>query len=249
MNTRLQVEHPVTEMITGIDLVREQIRIAAGLPLSFKQKDVTFEGHAIEVRVNAENPRTFTPSPGRVVDFHAPGGLGVRLDSAIYSGYQIPPYYDSLIGKLIVHAHDRALGDGGMRAQNFLNFERRHLETTGLDDVHARPAQQAIRAALEHRHVAGTEPAVTECSGGLLRPLPILVEHIGAADFQPAGRAVDHIGFEVKNLQEFLARLEAQGIKPSVTFRRVDALGINIAFIVDPWGTNIELTEGLDKIQ
>ncbi len=108
MNTRLQVEHPVTEMITGIDLVREQIRIAAGLPLSFKQKDVTFEGHAIEVRVNAENPRTFTPSPGRVVDFHAPGGLGVRLDSAIYAGYQIPPYYDSLIGKLIVHAHNRA---------------------------------------------------------------------------------------------------------------------------------------------
>jgi acetyl-CoA carboxylase biotin carboxylase subunit len=107
MNTRLQVEHPVTEAITGIDLVREQIRIAAGLPLSFKQKDVTFEGHAIEVRVNAENPRTFTPSPGRVIDFHAPGGLGVRLDSAIYAGYQIPPYYDSLIGKLIVHAHDR----------------------------------------------------------------------------------------------------------------------------------------------
>jgi acetyl-CoA carboxylase biotin carboxylase subunit len=108
MNTRLQVEHPVTEMITGIDLVREQIRIAAGMPLSFKQKDITFEGHAIEVRVNAENPRTFTPSPGRVIDFHAPGGLGVRLDSAIYAGYQIPPYYDSLIGKLIVHAHDRA---------------------------------------------------------------------------------------------------------------------------------------------
>jgi acetyl-CoA carboxylase biotin carboxylase subunit len=108
MNTRLQVEHPVTEMITGIDLVREQIRIAAGLPLSFKQKDITFEGHAIEVRVNAENPRTFMPSPGRVIDFHAPGGLGVRLDSAIYAGYQIPPYYDSLIGKLIVHAHDRA---------------------------------------------------------------------------------------------------------------------------------------------
>ncbi len=108
MNTRLQVEHRVTEMITGIDLVREQIRIAAGLPLSFRQRDITFEGHAIEVRVNAENPRTFTPSPGRVIDFHAPGGLGVRLDSAIYAGYQIPPYYDSLIGKLIVHAHDRA---------------------------------------------------------------------------------------------------------------------------------------------
>ena len=107
MNTRLQVEHPVTEAITGIDLVREQIRIAAGLPLSFAQKDVTIEGHAIECRINAENPKTFTPSPGLVTDFHAPGGLGVRLDSALYAGYSIPPYYDSLIGKLIVHGRDR----------------------------------------------------------------------------------------------------------------------------------------------
>lgn len=107
MNTRLQVEHPVTEMITGVDLVREQIRIAAGLPLSFTQEDVVFEGHAIECRINAENPETFTPSPGKVNDFHAPGGLGVRLDSAIFAGYSIPPYYDSLIGKLIVHGRDR----------------------------------------------------------------------------------------------------------------------------------------------
>ena len=107
MNTRLQVEHPVTEAITGIDIVREQIRIAAGLPLSFTQKDVVFEGHAIECRINAENPRTFTPSPGMVTDFHAPGGLGVRLDSALYAGYVIPPYYDSLAGKLIVHGRDR----------------------------------------------------------------------------------------------------------------------------------------------
>ena len=107
MNTRLQVEHPVTEMITGIDLVREQIRIAAGLPLSFRQEDVFFEGHAIECRINAENPRTFTPSPGTITDFHAPGGLGVRLDSALYTGYTIPPYYDSLAGKLIVHGRDR----------------------------------------------------------------------------------------------------------------------------------------------
>jgi acetyl-CoA carboxylase biotin carboxylase subunit len=107
MNTRLQVEHPVTEAITGIDLVREQIRIAAGLPLSFKQEDVVFEGHAIECRINAENPKTFTPSPGLVTDFHAPGGLGVRLDSALYAGYSIPPYYDSLVGKLIVHGRDR----------------------------------------------------------------------------------------------------------------------------------------------
>jgi acetyl-CoA carboxylase biotin carboxylase subunit len=108
MNTRLQVEHPVTEAITDIDLVREQIRIAAGLPLSFTQDEVVFEGHAIECRINAESPRTFTPSPGLVTDFHAPGGLGVRLDSAIYAGYSIPPYYDSLIGKLIVHGRDRA---------------------------------------------------------------------------------------------------------------------------------------------
>ena len=107
MNTRLQVEHPVTEAITGIDLVREQIRVAAGLPLSFSQSEIVFEGHAIECRINAENPRTFTPSPGLVTDFHAPGGLGVRLDSALYAGYSIPPYYDSLAGKLIVHGRDR----------------------------------------------------------------------------------------------------------------------------------------------
>ncbi|HEY5105349.1 MAG TPA: acetyl-CoA carboxylase biotin carboxylase subunit [Caulobacteraceae bacterium] len=107
MNTRLQVEHPVTEAITGIDLVREQIRIAAGLPLSFTQQDIVFEGHAIECRINAENPRTFVPSPGLITDFHAPGGLGVRLDSALYAGYFMPPFYDSLAGKLIVHGRDR----------------------------------------------------------------------------------------------------------------------------------------------
>jgi len=108
MNTRLQVEHPVTEMITGIDLVREQIRIADGAELSMKQSDVKFRGHAIECRVNAEDPLTFRPSPGRITGFHPPGGLGVRLDSAIYAGYAIPPNYDSLIGKLIVHGRDRA---------------------------------------------------------------------------------------------------------------------------------------------
>jgi acetyl-CoA carboxylase, biotin carboxylase subunit len=107
MNTRLQVEHPVTEMITGIDLVREQIRIADGMPLSIKQDDVRFNGASIECRINAENPVTFTPSPGKISDYHAPGGLGVRLDSAIYAGYQIPPFYDSLIGKLIIHGRDR----------------------------------------------------------------------------------------------------------------------------------------------
>ena len=107
MNTRLQVEHPVTEMITGIDLVREQIRVADGAPLGITQDDITFEGWAIECRINAENPKTFAPSPGMVTEFHAPGGLGVRLDSALYAGYSIPPYYDSLIGKLIVHGRTR----------------------------------------------------------------------------------------------------------------------------------------------
>jgi acetyl-CoA carboxylase biotin carboxylase subunit len=107
MNTRLQVEHPITEMITGVDLVREQIRIAAGMPLEFTQKDIRFEGHAIECRVNAENPETFMPSPGKVSDYHAPGGLGVRVDSALYAGYAIPPYYDSLIAKLVVHGQSR----------------------------------------------------------------------------------------------------------------------------------------------
>jgi acetyl-CoA carboxylase biotin carboxylase subunit len=107
MNTRLQVEHPVTEAITGIDIVREQIRIAAGGHLDMTQDDVVFEGHAIECRINAENPFTFRPSPGLITQFHAPGGLGVRFDSAIYTDYRIPPYYDSLAGKLIVHARTR----------------------------------------------------------------------------------------------------------------------------------------------
>src|SRR3984885_8442588 len=101
MNTRIQVEHPVTEMITGIDLVNEQIKIAAGSPLSIKQSDVQIEGHAIECRINAENAATFRPSPGTISYYHPPGGLGVRVDSAVYQGYKIPPYYDSLVGKLI----------------------------------------------------------------------------------------------------------------------------------------------------
>ncbi len=107
MNTRLQVEHTITEMITGLDLVIEQIRIAAGGPLSLRQEDVRFDGHAIECRINAENPHTFRPSPGTITHFHPPGGLGVRVDSGAYAGYTIPPYYDSLIGKLIVHARTR----------------------------------------------------------------------------------------------------------------------------------------------
>ncbi|HXA25780.1 MAG TPA: acetyl-CoA carboxylase biotin carboxylase subunit [Acetobacteraceae bacterium] len=107
MNTRLQVEHPVTEMVCGIDLVREQIRIAAGAPLGYTQRDIRFSGHAIECRITAEDPVSFTPSPGRVTAFHAPGGLGVRIDSALYAGYVVPTQYDSLVAKLIVHAPTR----------------------------------------------------------------------------------------------------------------------------------------------
>ncbi|MEH3147134.1 MAG: acetyl-CoA carboxylase biotin carboxylase subunit [Methylobacterium frigidaeris] len=107
MNTRIQVEHPVTEMITGIDLVNEQIRVAAGAPLSVRQADIRVEGHAIECRINAEHPATFRPSPGTITYFHPPGGLGVRVDSAAFQGYRIPPHYDSLVGKLIVHGRTR----------------------------------------------------------------------------------------------------------------------------------------------
>ena len=107
MNTRIQVEHPVTEMITDIDLIFEQIRVAAGANLAIKQSDVKFHGHAVECRINAENPVSFRPSPGKILHYHPPGGLGVRIDSAVYQGYTIPPYYDSLVGKLIVHGKTR----------------------------------------------------------------------------------------------------------------------------------------------
>jgi len=112
MNTRLQVEHPVTEMITGLDLVREQIRVAEGHPLTLRQEDVQFRGHAIECRINAEDPRTFAPSPGTVQQYHAPGGMHVRVDSGLYQGYRVPPYYDSMIAKLIVYGTTR---DGALR--------------------------------------------------------------------------------------------------------------------------------------
>ena len=115
MNTRLQVEHPVTEMVCGIDLVKEQLRVAAGEKLGYSQADISFSGHAIECRITAEDPETFAPSPGRVNTFHAPGGLGVRVDSALYSGYAVPPHYDSLVAKLVVHGKTRAEAIGRMR--------------------------------------------------------------------------------------------------------------------------------------
>ncbi len=115
MNTRLQVEHPVTEMVCGVDLVREQLRVAAGHPLGYEQADIEFRGHAIECRVTAEDPETFLPTPGRVDVFHAPGGLGVRVDSALYAGYVVPPYYDSMVAKLIVHAPTRPEAIARMR--------------------------------------------------------------------------------------------------------------------------------------
>ena len=107
MNTRLQVEHPITEMISRIDIVREQIRIADGAPLGYRQQDINLVGHAIECRINAENPETFIPTPGRIRDYHPPGGLGVRVDSALYAGYRVPAEYDSLIAKLVVHGTSR----------------------------------------------------------------------------------------------------------------------------------------------
>ena len=107
MNTRIQVEHPVSEMVTGVDIIKEQLRIASGLGISFKQGDITIKGHAIECRINAEDPTTFTPSPGKVNQFHTPGGLGIRVDSHLYNGYSVPPYYDSLIAKVISYGDDR----------------------------------------------------------------------------------------------------------------------------------------------
>ncbi|OCG01329.1 acetyl-CoA carboxylase biotin carboxylase subunit [Gilliamella sp. wkB112] len=115
MNTRIQVEHPVTEMITGVDLIREQILIAAGKPLSIKQSDIHIKGHAIECRINAEDPKTFMPSPGKITRFHAPGGFGIRWESHIYAGYAVPPYYDSMIGKLIAYGETRAVAIARMK--------------------------------------------------------------------------------------------------------------------------------------
>lgn len=115
MNTRIQVEHPVTEMITGIDLIKEQLRIAAGQPLSFSQKDIQIRGHAVECRINAEDPERFLPCPGTITRFHSPGGMGIRWESHIYTGYTVPPYYDSMIGKLIAYGENRDVAISRMR--------------------------------------------------------------------------------------------------------------------------------------
>jgi acetyl-CoA carboxylase biotin carboxylase subunit len=115
MNTRIQVEHPVTEMITGVDLIKEQIRVCAGEKLRIKQSDLKVTGHAFECRINAEDPKTFMPCPGKVTNFHAPGGLGVRVDSHLYNGYSVPPYYDSMIAKVIAHAETREAALARMR--------------------------------------------------------------------------------------------------------------------------------------
>jgi acetyl-CoA carboxylase biotin carboxylase subunit len=136
MNTRLQVEHPVTEAITGLDLVREQIRIAEGRPLSVKQEDLQFRGHAIECRINAEDARTFAPSPGVVKGYHAPGGMHVRVDSGLYAGYRVPPYYDSMIAKLIVY---------GMTREGCIRRLRRALEEFVIEGVKTTiPLHQAL---------------------------------------------------------------------------------------------------------
>ena len=142
MNTRLQVEHPVTEAVSGIDIVREQIRIASGAALGYEQKDIKFNGHAIECRINAENPETFTPCPGKITEWHAPGGLGVRVDSEIYSGYAIPPFYDSMIAKLIVHGQTRNAA---------LMRVRRALEEFVIDGVSTTiPLHQEIISQAEY---------------------------------------------------------------------------------------------------
>ncbi|MEO0929758.1 MAG: acetyl-CoA carboxylase biotin carboxylase subunit [Pseudomonadota bacterium] len=144
MNTRLQVEHPVTESIFGVDLVREQLRVAAGMPMSFSQDDLQINGHSIEVRINAEKLPNFAPCPGTITQYHAPGGLGVRMDSALYDGYRIPPYYDSLIGKLIVHGRDRP------EALARLGRALGELIVDGVDTTvplfHALLAEQAVQS-------------------------------------------------------------------------------------------------------
>ena len=147
MNTRIQVEHPVTEAITGVDLVCEQIRVAAGSPLSLRQEDMWFYGHAIECRVNAEHPSSFRPSPGRIAYYHPPGGVGVRVDSAVYQGYTIPPNYDSLIGKLIVHGRNRT--EALMRLRRALD----EFIVDGIDTTLAAVSHAGAQRRRSERHL------------------------------------------------------------------------------------------------
>ncbi len=134
MNTRIQVEHPVSEMVTGVDLIREQIRVCAGEKLSYTQDDIVIRGHSFECRINAEDPKTFMPCPGLVKNFHAPGGFGVRVDSHLYSGYSVPPNYDSMIGKIITHGETREIA---------LNRMRHALDETVIDGIRTNiPLQQ-----------------------------------------------------------------------------------------------------------
>jgi acetyl-CoA carboxylase, biotin carboxylase subunit len=141
MNTRLQVEHPITEMVSGLDLVREQLRIATGAPLGYRQSDIKLRGHAIECRINAESPDTFAPSPGRVTEYHVPGGLGVRIDSALYHGYVVPPFYDSLIAKLVIYGNSR---------NECLMRLRRALEEYVIDGIETTiPLHQRLVAAAQ----------------------------------------------------------------------------------------------------
>ena len=169
MNTRVQVEHPVTEMITGIDIINEQIKIAAGSPLSFTQDDVRFLGAAIECRINAENPTTFRPSPGRISYFHPPGGLGIRVDSAAYQGYVIPPYYDLLVGKLIVHGRTRT--EALMRLRRALDeFIVDGIETT-LPLFRALVRNSAVQNGQYNIHwLEDFLKTEVEAPGGLTKP-------------------------------------------------------------------------------
>ena len=158
MNTRIQVEHPVSEMITGVDLVKEQLRIAAGQPLSIDQSQIQIRGHAIECRINAEDPNNFIPSPGKINMFHSPGGLGVRWDSHIYAGYTVPPYYDSMIGKLITYGESRDEAIARMRHA---------LDELVVDGIKTNvPLQQRIMAD-ENFYAGGTNIHYLEKKLGL----------------------------------------------------------------------------------
>ncbi|MGL4455246.1 MAG: acetyl-CoA carboxylase biotin carboxylase subunit [Plesiomonas sp.] len=158
MNTRIQVEHPVTEMITGVDLIKEQLRIAAGMPLSIQQSDVHVHGHAIECRINAEDPETFLPSPGKITHFHSPGGFGVRWESHIYTGYTVPPYYDSMIGKLITYGETREIAISRMRNA---------LSETIIDGIKTNIGLQERIMADEHFQQGGTNIHYLEKKLGL----------------------------------------------------------------------------------